>query len=82
MLLLLKVDAEMIIVKLFKFLHIYTVQFTELNTFCEFVSVEYKQILSYLFIHAWLRLLPALEQVKDGTTQVLLCIIEKSPCNT
>lgn len=58
----LPIDAEVIIVKLFKFFYIYTVRVTELKTFCEFVGVEYKKILSYSNTR-WLRLLPALERV-------------------
>ena len=38
---LLPIDAEIISVKIFKFVYIYSVRVTELKMFCEFVGVEY-----------------------------------------
>lgn len=58
----LPIDAEVIIVKLFKFFHIYTVRVTELKEFCEFIDMEYRNLLSYSNTR-WLRLQPALERV-------------------
>jgi hypothetical protein len=59
---LLPVDAEVIIVKLFKFFHIYTVRVAELKELCEFIDMEYRNLLSYSNTR-WLRLQPALERV-------------------
>lgn len=58
----LPIDAEVVIVKLFKFFHIYTVRVAELKDLCEFIDVEYRNLLSYSNTR-WLRLLPALERV-------------------
>lgn len=58
----LPIDAEVIIVKLFKFFHIYTVRVEELKDLCEFIDIEYRNLLSYSNTR-WLRLLPALERV-------------------
>lgn len=58
----LPIDAEVVIVKLFKFFHKYTVRVAELKDLCEFIDVEYRNLLSYSNTR-WLRLLPALELV-------------------
>ena len=60
----LPVCVESLIVKLYKFFHIYTVRVSELKVFCNFADVEYQRLL----LHGntrFLSLLPALERVLE-----------------
>jgi hypothetical protein len=41
----LSVDVEAIVNKIFQYFHIYTVGVEELKEFCDFVDIEYKQVL-------------------------------------
>jgi hypothetical protein len=41
----LSIDVKAIVNKIFQYFHIYTVQLEELKDFCDFINVEYKQIL-------------------------------------
>ena len=43
----LPVCFESLVVKIYKFFHIYTVRVTELKNFCEFVEIEYQRILQH-----------------------------------
>lgn len=58
----LPVDFEVIIVKLYSFLYIYTVRVETLKEFCEQSETEYKQLLGYSKTR-WLALMPAVERV-------------------
>ncbi len=56
------VDVEVIIMKLFSFFSIYTVRVAKLADFCEYVDVEYKNLLSHSKTR-WLSLSPALDRL-------------------
>ena len=43
----LPVCVESLVVKIYKFFHIYTVRVTEMKNFCEFVEIEYQRILQH-----------------------------------
>jgi hypothetical protein len=77
----LPVDVESIIInKIFRHFHIFTVRVEELKTFCNFVEVEYKSLLGSVKTR-WLSLLPALErtiEMFDGLKSYFLSQ-EKSP---
>ena len=57
----LPVDVEAVLVKVYSHFHIYTVRVEELKDFCNYVSIEYQQILGYCKTR-WLSLLPAMER--------------------
>jgi hypothetical protein len=42
----LPLDLEVIVIQIYKYLHIYTVRVTKLKQFCEFVETDYKKGLS------------------------------------
>lgn len=54
------IDVESIVVKIYSYFYIYTVCVESLKNFCEFVSIEYKQILGYSKTR-WLALMPFFE---------------------
>ena len=58
----LPVCVENLVVKIYKFFHIYIVQVSELKEFCNFADVEYKRILQHGNTR-FLSLLPALERI-------------------
>jgi hypothetical protein len=60
----LPVDIEAIVNKIFQYFHIYTIQVEELKEFCDFVDIEYKQILGSLKTR-WPSLQPAITRVTD-----------------
>jgi hypothetical protein len=43
----LPLDIEFIVIKIYKYFHIYTVRVMKLKEFCEFVKTDYKKILSH-----------------------------------
>ena len=60
----LPLDCEALIVKICKFFYIYTVRVERLKEFCEFVQVEYQQLLGYSSTR-WLAMLPAVQRIID-----------------
>lgn len=58
----LPIDIELIMVKVYSYFYIYTVRVEELKDFCNYVSVEYQQILGYCKSR-WLSMLPAIERL-------------------
>jgi len=57
----LPIDIEVVVVKIYSHFYIYTVQVEELKEFCDFVEIEYKQLLGYSKMR-WLALMPAVER--------------------
>lgn len=55
-------DIEVIVDKIFRHFHIYTVRIEELKEMCDFVESEYQQLLGYSNTR-WLALLPAIERL-------------------
>ena len=64
MLWILSVYVESLVVKIYKFFHIYTVRVCELKEFCDFADVEYQRLLQHGNTR-FLLLLPALERVLE-----------------
>ena len=60
----LPVCFESLVVKTYKFFHIFTVRVTELKNFCEFVEIEYQLILQHGNTR-FLSLLPALQRIPE-----------------
>jgi hypothetical protein len=58
----LPIDVEIIVVKIYKYFHIYTVRVTRLKEFCEFAEVEYSKVLKHSNTR-FLSLLPAIERL-------------------
>ena len=58
----LPIDVEVIIVKIYSYFYIYTVRVESLKEFCEFVDIEYNQLLGYSKTR-WLVLMPTIERV-------------------
>ena len=58
----LPIDIEAVVVKIYSYFYIYTVRVEELKEFCEFVEIEYKQLLGYSKTR-WLALMPAVERI-------------------
>jgi len=58
----LPIEIEALIVKIYKYFHIYTVRVTKLQEFCEFAEVEYKKVLQHGSTR-FLSLLPAIERI-------------------
>jgi hypothetical protein len=55
----LSLDIEVIVIKMYKYFHIYTVRVTKFKQFCEFVETDYKKVLFHS--STWfLTLLPAI----------------------
>lgn len=55
-------DIEMIVDKIFRYFHIYTVRTNDLKEMCDFVECEYQKLLGYSNTR-WLALLPAIERL-------------------
>ena len=53
---------EVIVVKIYAYFYIYTVRVESLKEFCDFVDIEYKQLLGYSKTR-WLALMPSVERV-------------------
>ena len=60
----LTVCVESLVIKIYKFFHIYTVQVSKLEEFCDFADVEYQQLLQHGNTR-FLSLLHALERVLE-----------------
>jgi hypothetical protein len=60
----LPVDVEAIVNKIFQYFHIYTVRVEELEEFCDFVDIEYKQVLGNVKTR-WLSVYPAITRDTD-----------------
>jgi hypothetical protein len=58
----LSIDVKAILNKKFQYFHMCTVRFEELKEFCDFVDVEYKEILGIVRIR-WLSLQPAITRI-------------------
>lgn len=58
----LDVDIENIIFKIYQFFHIYTVRTEELKKYCDFVEIEYRQLLPHSRTR-WLSLFPGIERL-------------------
>jgi hypothetical protein len=70
----LPIEVEALVVKIYKYFHIYTVHVTQLKEFCEFVDLEYKKVLQHGNTR-FLSLLPAIErilQIYEGLVLLLL----------
>lgn len=55
-------DIDQIVFKIFSYFAIYTVRTERLKEFCDYVSLEYKTLLSYSKTR-WLSLVPAIERI-------------------
>jgi hypothetical protein len=58
----LPLDIEVIVIKIYKYFHIYAVRVTKLKEFCEFVETDYKKVLSHSSTR-FLSLLLAIERI-------------------
>lgn len=58
----LPIEVEALVVKIYKYFYIYTVRVTELKEFCDFVHIEYKNVLQHGTTR-FLSLLPAIERL-------------------
>ena len=67
----LTVCVESLVIKIYKFFHIYTVQVSKLKEVCDFADVEYQQLLQHgntrflSLLHALERVLERLEALKS-----------------
>ena len=43
----LPIEVESLVVKIYKYFHIYTVHVTQLEEFCKFVKIDYKRVLQH-----------------------------------
>lgn len=60
----LSIDVECLIMKMYNYFSIYTVRTEELKSFCKFVDINYKQLLSHSKTR-WLSLFPGIERVLE-----------------
>lgn len=58
----LPIEIEAVVVKIYKYFHIYTIRVTQLKEFCEFADVEYKKLVQHGSTR-FLSLLPAVERI-------------------
>lgn len=58
----LPIEVEALVVKIYKYFHIYTVRVTQLKEFCEFADVEYRKLLKHGNTR-FLSLMPAIERI-------------------
>jgi hypothetical protein len=58
----LPLDTEVIVIKIYKYFHLYTVRLTKRKQLCEFVETDYKKVLSHSSTR-FLSLLPAIERI-------------------
>lgn len=55
-------DIEALVVKIYKYFHIYTVRVTKLKEFCEFAEIQYKKLVQHGNTR-FLSMMPALERI-------------------
>ena len=55
------IEVESLVVKIYKYFHIYTVRVTQLKEICEFLEIDYKKVLQHGNTR-FLSLLPAIER--------------------
>lgn len=58
----LSTDIDSIVCKIFRFFHIYTVRVETLKEFCDFVDIQYKEMLSHSKTR-WLSLQPEIDRI-------------------
>lgn len=58
----LPIEIEALVVKIYKYFHIYTVRVSQLKEFCDFAEIEYKKLLQHGNTR-FLSLLPAIERI-------------------
>lgn len=58
----LPIEIEALVVKIYKYFHIYTVRVTKLKEFCEFAGIEYRKLLQHGNTR-FLSLMPAIERL-------------------
>jgi hypothetical protein len=75
----LPVDAEAIVNKIFQYFHTYTVRVEELKAFCDFVDIQYKQVLGSVKIR-WLSLQPAITRVTDNFPGLKSYFLSQEKC--
>jgi hypothetical protein len=73
----LPVDIEAIVNKIFQYFHIYTIRVEELKEFCDFIDIEYKQVLGSVKTR-WLSLQAATTRVIDIRDKNLLFFPKKN----
>ncbi|XP_025410915.1 uncharacterized protein LOC112683919 [Sipha flava] len=74
-------DIELIINKIFQYFHIYTVRIEKLKDFCDFVSIEYKNILGSVKTR-WLSLQPAVSRIIDLYPALKSYFMSQEKCPT
>ena len=77
----LSVAVESLVVKIYKFFHIYTVCVIELKQFCDFVDIEYQRILQHGNTR-FLSLLPALQRILKMFEQLRSYFNSQEGCPT
>jgi hypothetical protein len=77
----LSIDVEAIVNKTFQYFHIYTVRVEEVKKFCDFVDVEYKQILGDAKTR-WLSLQPSITRVISMFPAVKSYLLSQEKCPT
>lgn len=58
----LPIDIEALVVKIYKYFHIYTVRVTKLKSFCEYAEIEYRKLIQHGNTRL-LSMMPALERI-------------------
>jgi hypothetical protein len=77
----LPIDVKAIVHKTFQYFHIYSVRMEKLKEFCDFVDVEYKQILGSVKTR-WLLLQPAVTRVISMFPALKLYFLSQEYCPT
>jgi hypothetical protein len=75
----LPVDVEAILSKIFQYFHTYTVRVEEFKEFCDFVDIEYKQVLGSVKTR-WLSLQPTITRVTDIFSGLKFYFLSKEKC--
>lgn len=58
----LPIDIEALVVKIYKYFHIYTVRVTKLKSFCEYAEIEYRKLIQHGNTRL-ISMMPALERI-------------------
>lgn len=77
----LPIDIQSIVNKIFQFFHIYTVRVEQFKEFCDFVNVEFKNILGTVKTR-WLSLLPAVTRILDLFPALKTYFLTQDKCPT